>query len=187
MILYSHIPYKETAMRKLKIGDAELMQIAIRQEIERTDESRYDHRLHGVLLVAGNHTCTEVARLFGEDRRTIQRWVNKFETGGFDGLREGDHPGRPDRLDERQWESVAADLRKNPRDFGHGQNLWDGKILSEHLKQHYHVKLGVRQCQRMFSKLGFRLRKPRPQVAQADPVKVDVFKKTAAFGKKKGH
>ncbi|HSW61915.1 MAG TPA: helix-turn-helix domain-containing protein, partial [Dissulfurispiraceae bacterium] len=126
-------------MKKLQIGDAELMQIAIRQEIDRTDESRYDHRLHGVLLVAGNHTCTEVARLFGEDRRTIQRWVNKFETGGFDALREGAHPGRPGRLDERQWESVAADLRKNPRDFGHGQNLWDGKILNEHLKQHYHV------------------------------------------------
>jgi transposase len=174
-------------MRKLEIRDTEVMQIAIRQEIERSDESRYDHRLHGVLLVASSQTCTDVARLFGEDRRTIQRWVKKFETAGFDGLREGDHPGRPNRIDEKQLDAVAADLRKSPRDFGHEQNLWDGKLLSEHLKKHYNIKLGVRQCQRMFSKLGFRLRKPRPQVAQSDPVKVEAFKKTPPSGKKKGH
>jgi len=39
-------------MRKLEISDAEVMGIAIRQEIERNEEARYDHRLHGLLLVA---------------------------------------------------------------------------------------------------------------------------------------
>ena len=38
-------------MRKLQIEDAEVMRIAIQQEIERSEESRYDHRLHGLLLV----------------------------------------------------------------------------------------------------------------------------------------
>ena len=38
-------------MRKLEISDAEVMQVAIRQEIARSEESRYDHRLHGLLLV----------------------------------------------------------------------------------------------------------------------------------------
>ena len=60
-------------MRKLEIADAEVMQIAIQQEISRSGESRYDHRLHGLLLVAGGQTCQQVAELFGEDRRTIQR------------------------------------------------------------------------------------------------------------------
>lgn len=174
-------------MRKLEIRDAEMMQIAIRQEIDRSEESRYDHRLHGVLLVASSYTCTEVANLFGDDRRTIQRWVRKFEESGFAGLREGDHPGRPARLDEKQCDEVASALRKSPRDFGYEQNLWDGKMLSEHLKRQYKIKLGVRQCQRLFSKFGFRMRKPRPQIAQADPLKVEAFKKTPPLGKKKGY
>ncbi len=38
-------------MRKLQIADAEVMRIAIQQEIGRSEESRYDHRLHGLLLV----------------------------------------------------------------------------------------------------------------------------------------
>jgi transposase len=54
--------------------------------------------------------------------------------------------------------------------------------LSEHLRRRYGVDLGVRQCQRLFRQLGFRLRKPRPQVAQADPLKVAAVKKTPSPG-----
>jgi hypothetical protein len=38
------------------------------------------------------------------------------------------------------------------------------------------------QCQRLFRQLGFRLRKPRPQVAQSDPLKVAAVKKTPSPG-----
>ena len=96
-------------MRKLEIENPEVMSIAIRQEIERSDESRYDHRLHGVLLVANGQSCREVALLFGEDPRTVQRWVKRFEDGGFDGLRDGERPGRPRSLNERQWARLEKD------------------------------------------------------------------------------
>lgn len=174
-------------MRKLQIENAEEMRLAIQQEIERSNESRYDHRLHGVLLVADGHSCGDVANLFAEDARTIQRWVKRFEQHGFDGLREGERTGRPRSLDEKKWKALARDLRRNPREFGLEQNLWDGKILGEHIRVRYGVKLGVRQCQRVFGQLGFRLRKPRPQVAQSDPVKVAAVKKTAPYGKAQGH
>ncbi|MBI4194177.1 MAG: IS630 family transposase [Betaproteobacteria bacterium] len=166
-------------MRKLQIRDADVMRIAIRQEIGRSDESRYDHRLHGVLLVANGQSCVAVADLFGEDARTVQRWVQRFESGGFEGLREGERSGRPRLLDAREWRRLERELRRNPRECGHEQNLWDGKLLGEHLRKRYQVALGVRQCQRIFHQMGFRLRKPRPQVAQADPVRVAAVKKTA--------
>jgi hypothetical protein len=57
-----------------------------------------------------------------------------------------------------------------------------GTVLSEHLRRHYGVHLGVRQCQRLFRRMGFRLRKPRPQVAQADPLKIAAVKKTPPPG-----
>lgn len=167
-------------MRKLEISDAEVMRIAIRQEIGRSEESRYDHRLHGLLLVANGQSCGAVAQLFDEDPRTIQRWVQRFEQHGLDGLREGERSGRPRSLDSRQWQRLSGELRRSPREFGHEQNLWDGKLLSAHLKRHYKVRLGVRQSQRMFAHMGFRLRKPRPQVAQADPIAVAAVKKTAS-------
>lgn len=169
-------------MRKLEIANPDVMRIAIQQEIARSDESRYDHRLHGLLLVTGGHSCQQVADLFGEDRRTVQRWVTRFETHGLEGLREGERPGRPTTLNAKHWAALGRDLRRAPGAFGLIGHLWDGKLLSAHLRQRYDITLGVRQCQRIFGRLGFRLRKPRPQVAQSDPVKVAAFKKTAAPG-----
>jgi transposase len=174
-------------MRKLQIENPEVMQVAIQQEIGRSEESRYDHRLHGLLLVTTGQSCREVARLFGEDASTVQRWVRRFEDRGLEGLREGERPGRPRQLDAGQWRRVAADLRRSPRAFGLAANLWDGPLLAEHLRRRFGIELGVRQCQRLFRQLGFRLRKPRPQVAQSDPLKVAAVKKTAAAGKTHGH
>ena len=173
-------------MRRLEIEDSEVMRIAIQQEIARSDESRYDHRLHGLLLLTGGRSCQEIADLFGEDRRTVQRWVGRFETHGLDGMREGERPGRPAMLDAKQWTTLGRDLRREPAHFGHPGHLWDGNLLSAHLRQRYDVTLGVRQCQRIFGQMGFRLRKPRPQVAQSDPVKVAAVKKTASSGRTRG-
>ena len=121
-------------MRKLEIADADVMRMAIQQEIARSDESRYDHRLHGLLLDTGGHSCQQVAELFGEDRRTVQRWVTRFETHGLTGLRDGARSGWPAMLNAKQWAALGRDLRREPQEFRHVGHLWDGKLLSAHLR-----------------------------------------------------
>ena len=59
--------------------------LGLQQEIQRSDESRYDHRLHGVLLVAQGMTCPEVARLLGDAPRSVEYWVHRFEQQGLGG------------------------------------------------------------------------------------------------------
>lgn len=166
-------------MQKLEIEDAEIMKIALQQEIVRSDESRYDHRLHGVLLVSQGFTCYEVGSMLGHAPKTIETWINQFNVKGFAGLQEEPKSGRPSILNENMISSINSDLRNSPRNFGYSQNLWDGKLLSYHLEHIYKVKLGVRQCQRLFNKLGFRLRKPRPVIARADEEAQAEFKKTS--------
>lgn len=172
-------------MRKLEIDDAEIMQMAVQQEILRSEESRYDHRLHGVLLVCSGLSCYEVANLLGHSPRTVQAWVRRFDRKGFAGLQEGSRPGRPTTLDRKMRKKLERDLRGCPREFGYSQNLWDGKLLSYHLDQCYGVHLGVRQCQRLFHQFGFRRRKPRPVIANADPAAQQTYKKTASSGVKR--
>ena len=38
-------------MQRLQVADAKMMEMALKNEILRSEEARYDHRLHGVLLV----------------------------------------------------------------------------------------------------------------------------------------
>ena len=153
-------------MRKLVIADADVMRLAIQQEIARSNESRYDHRLHGLLLVTGGHSGPQVADVLGEDRRTGQRWVTRFETHGLTGVRDGGRSGRPATLHAKQWVALGRDLRRDPQTFGHAGHLWDGTLFAAHLRLRYKVRLGVRQCPRIFGHMGCRLRKPR-QIGRA--------------------
>ena len=172
-------------MRKLEIQNSDIMQIAIQQEIVRSEESRYDHRLHGVLLVCAGFSCYEVADLFQHSPRTIQYWIKRFEQSGFEGLRDLEKTGRPTVMTQDIWEALANDLRRSPRELGYIQNLWDGKLLSHHLAESKSIYLGVRQCQRLFRELGFRRRKPRPLIANTDPVAQKKYKKTSTTGQKR--
>jgi len=156
-------------MRTLQVADAEIMQVALQEEILRSAEARYDHRLHGVLLVSRGLTCYEVAEHLGQNPVTVQRWVKRFNADGFAGLLEGERPGRPSRISPEQWLELEQVLRRSPRLLGYGQNLWDGKLLSHHLRELYNLQLEVRQCQRIFGKMSFRRRKPRPLIAKGDP------------------
>ncbi len=156
-------------MRALTISDPDAIILGLQDEIRRSEEARYDHRLHGVLLVAHGLTCPEVAKLLGDAPRSVEYWVRNFEERGLTGLHEGERPGRPGRLDEEQLRGISAVLRRMPREVGLTGNLWDGTTLAAWIASQYGIELGVRQCQRLFRQLGFRLRKPRPSIAQADP------------------
>lgn len=164
-------------MKKTKISDAETVILILQDEIRRSYEARYDHRLHAILMVAQGMSCREAAHLLGDSPRTVAYWVKRFEAEGLSGLADADRPGRPSRLDEQQLQSIEKALRSHPSQFGYAGNLWDGKLLSHFIKKEFGVELGVRQCQRLFRQLGFRLRKPRPLIAKADPEKQAAFKK----------
>src|SRR6202049_2447325 len=165
-------------MKPLTINDPDII-LGLQDEIRRSEESRYDHRLHGVLLVAQGMTCPEVARLLGDAPRSVENWVRRFDQQGLAGLTEGERSGRPSRLDERQVREINRVLRAKPSDAGMRVNLWDGKTLSAWIGKTYGGQLVVRQCQRLFGQFEFRLRKPRPVLARADPVRQKKHKKNS--------
>ena len=166
-------------MRPLRIAEGDSIILGLQDEIRRSQDSRYDHRLHGVLLVAQGMTCPEVARLLGAAPRSVEYWVHRFQRKGLAGLREGERAGRPRRLNEQQLEEINAALRQTPREAGLSGNLWDGKTLAVWIEQQYGITVGVRQCQRLFRQLGFRLRQPRPQIAGADAERQKTHKKNS--------
>lgn len=166
-------------MRALSISDAQDVVLALQDEIRRSDEARYDHRLHALLLVAQGMSCRQVAQVLGDAPRTVAFWVHRFEEQGLAGLVDADRPGRPRRLNEAQLNEITSTIRGSPQEHGLECNLWDGKSLSAFILQRFGVELGVRQCQRLFRQLDFRLRKPRPAMAGADPARQEKYKKTS--------
>src|SRR5207253_8443456 len=112
---------------------------------------------------------------------TMRNYLRRFEARGLGGLVEGQRSGRPPRLSEAELREVDRVLRQAPRDLGLTGTLWDGKTLSAWIERRFHVRLRVRQCQRLFRQRGFRLRKPRPLMAHADPERQQTHKKTPSI------
>lgn len=164
-------------MRRIEFRDPGRMKEILRSEIRRSDEARYDHRLHAVLLAVDGQSPYEVAELLGDAPRSVYNWIGQFQHEGLDGLREEIRSGRPRRLTEKQTKELAKDLVRSPEDFGYGQPIWDGPLLSHHVEKRFGISLGVRQCQRAFHDLGMRLLRPRTYPKGADPDKQADFKK----------
>lgn len=169
-------------MRKIQIADVETFIAAIQDEISRTPEGRYYHRLHVALHALKTGDCYEAARIYDHSPGSVYNWIHRLTTGGLAGLQEGKRPGRPRSLSPSQEQKIGKDLLLSPRELGYDQNVWDGPLLSYHLEKQFSVHLRVRQCQNLFHHLGFTLQRPRRQAVEADPEKQKAFKKTFNSG-----
>src|SRR5260370_33422537 len=105
-------------MKPLTIADSPTIILGLQDEIRRSEESRYDHRLHGVLLVAQGMTCPEVAHLLGDAPRSVEYWVGRVERDGLADLLDGEPPGRPRGLTEQQLKAVGQIFSHQPRAIG---------------------------------------------------------------------
>ena len=166
-------------MKRLVIPDSEIFAAAIQDEISRNPQGRYFHRLHVVLQVLKGYSTYEAAKFYDHSPRTVQYWVHRLLSKGLAGLWEVDRPGRPSQLSLKDQNNLKKELRKSPRALNYDQNLWDGPLLSHHLKDRYGITMGVRQCQRLFRQLGFSLQRPQPKAAEADSLGQEQFKKTS--------
>jgi transposase len=140
-------------LRKLSLSNAKSVRELIHASARTSSEQRFLHRLHCVLLIAEGRSCYEVARWFGEDPRTIERWVHALNLHGMEALREHPAGGRPTKLASEEVQRLALDLQKPPQFSGYPKREWSGKLLTQHLEGSYGVKLSARQCQRMLRRL----------------------------------
>ena len=140
-------------MRKLDVLRSDLLRDRLRGEIARTSHARLLHRLHCVLLIAEGFSCYQVAAWFGEDPKTIERWVHSWNDFGAEGLHDRSHPGRRSRLTEQQMRLLRLYLAAEPPACGLSAPHWNGSVLRDFLCSRLEISLSLRQCQRLLSAL----------------------------------
>ncbi len=136
-------------MRTLKLSASPELRRQLRHEVCRNHDSHFLHRLHCVLLISEGHSCCEVADWFGENSRTIERWVRRLQEHGVEGLKDAEHPGRPTKLTTTQLDDLWEDIESPPWAYGYRHPIWSGRLLAAYVERKFAVKLSVRQCQRL--------------------------------------
>lgn len=142
-------------MRKLEIKNPETEISSLLSEIRHSEDSRYNHRLHGVLLVARGLSARETASLLGDAPRTVELWIHRFQKEGLKGLREVQRPGRPSRLNQRQIAEIQHIVRSSaPIEFGIDIDIWNSNALSTYFRS-LGIDLKPRQCRNLLKEWKF--------------------------------
>lgn len=140
-------------MRRLSVPDPKKSEQVIWREILRSSESRYDHRLHGVLSVCRGLSCYETAAVWGRSARSVEHWVRRYEALGLTGLMERGKPGRPATLLPGELAKLQRQLLADPVRCGWPDERWSGALLRSHLSRDYGRFMSLRQCQRLLRRL----------------------------------
>ena len=140
-------------MHRLELVGKERLSRILGEAFDHSEQARFLHRLHCVLLVAQGCSCYQVAEWFGMHPRSVERWVHLVQEHGPEALRDERKTGRPTRLRDDQRKLLQDEVARNPLELGYEGRSWDGKLLQMHLERRYDVALSVRQCQRLLKEL----------------------------------
>jgi len=169
-------------MKRLNVENQEVIKKKIVSYFDKNTESRFIHRLHGILLFINNEkeSCDSIGILFDNSPRSISNWIKKLNKSGgnLESLRDKKRPGRPSRLNSEQMSELKKVLQLAPEESGMTSNIWDGKTLSAYIEKQYGIIMKVRACQNLFHKLGFSLKRARPKVSKGDEKLKEEAKKT---------
>lgn len=90
----------------------------------KTDPHHYTRmRAHAVLLSCEGFDVSTLVRIFSVDRDSVSGWIDRFESGGAEALKDADRPGGPQKLNEEE----QAILKELLGQFPH----WPSKVLVE--------------------------------------------------------
>jgi transposase len=150
----------------------------LRRHAKAQRDARVRVRLQAVVLARAGKTAPDIAAALGAARRPVQEWVARYNRGGVQGLRDGEHTGRPPRLGADGCEQLKARLDAGalPADGVCTLRAADVRRILEH---EFGVLYSLKGVYKLLHRLGYSSLAPRPRHRLApDPAARDAFKKT---------
>ena len=121
-------------------------------------------RLHAIALAKSGKTASEVAGEVGYSRRGVQSWVQWYNRGGVEELRNEGGQGRKPTLSEEERDGGVCTLR--------------GRDVQRILQEEFGKVRCLSAVYNLLHDIGYNDLVPRPQHKDADPAAVEAFKKT---------
>jgi len=90
-------------------------------------------------------------------------------------------PGRPSFLSKEEQAELIQDVLKSPRELGYDYSNWMLKLIAEHVKRKWGVKMTLSGVWRMLKRHKMTRLVPRPMASKVDP------KKSKSFSRKRSN
>jgi transposase len=141
----------------------------LKRQAEVGGEYRLARRLHAVLLNHDGHTSGAIAALLQVPRSCVAAWLTTYEQQGWEGLLEGERPGRPPALDSLDRRLLADILDSGPVAYGFLSGLWTSPMVARIIAEEFGVYYHPGHVCRLLHALGFSVQRPQRLLIRADP------------------
>jgi transposase len=137
-----------------------------RQAIERLVHSRVApvrlvERARMVTYAGEGRSVTDIAGLLKVNRKTVRRWLKRFNEAGVAGLEERPRSGRPPVYSAEQIHLIAMTAVTAPATFGLECDRWTLRRLADYLGREKHIAISPRRLSLVLASEGIHVRSPR--------------------------
>ena len=139
------------------------------------DPVREQIRIEAIENWLAGMTPTSLARKYGTSRKIVYQWIDRYKTGGWEGLktRTGKTGPKP-KLSPEQQERLRVLLRtQTPADYGYQTALWTCQIIADLVDQTFQTKYTAAHVGKLLKKMNFSPQKPRWGAWEQDEKKVN--------------
>ena len=125
-------------------------------------------RMEAARMFRAGATQAEVFRALKVSRTTASRWGRTWQAEGVKGLRAAGRAGRKPKLEAKQLRQVERALRRGPRAYGYGTELWTLERVADVIAQLTGVSYHKGHVWRILRKLGWSPQKPTTRARERD-------------------
>ena len=159
---------------------------ALEELHRRTKDADVRSRCQMILLSNEGLSPPKIAEQVRFHRRTVTRYIQRYEAEGIDGLLTRPRSGRPPKVTEAYKSLLLQAVEQMPRMMGLPFSNWTTANLAAYLAEQTDIELSPRQVENILKAHDWGLRRPvRTVKHKQDPDLVEE-KKTHSSGKKSG-
>lgn len=162
-----------TSQRRTPAALKELLQFI--QEAQQSNDLDRWRRGRAVLGYIEGRRVIEMAKEFGVNRSSINRWLGWYNAIGVNGLETGVAPGPTPKLSDEQCHELVEFIEAGPISAGYSSGVWTGPMIGDLIEERFGVRYHNHHVPRLLHKLGFSVQRPRKRLARADAEAQDVW------------
>lgn len=146
-----------------------------KEELKKIKDGKTSIQLKAI-IAASEHAVDKVAEVMQVSYRSIFKWIDKFKTGGIEGLKDKPKGHMRAKLTKEHLEKIEQWIisGKNADDKA---VHWTLKRLRKEIKKEFGISIGKTPLWKHLKKMDLVLKKPRPTHVKADKEKQETFKK----------
>lgn len=130
--------------------------------------STYEVRVRAVDAVRRGWRVDQTADAYGVSRRTLHRWLARYDSNGHDGLHRKEGSGRPRKLEDWSEDDWRAIVLQPASAYGYETDLWTVGRLHGVIHDVYKVAVSRDTVWRRLREAGLTYQKPQREYYEID-------------------